>query len=130
MVLQLPIIQCIIVLALNIVNMEQKVFQIDLHLKHLKNKIKYFQSLYAAYLQYFAPFLVGSILVGIWGLNITIQSLGPFLKDYKMFGKLLAIQLVLILCKFQPTIIHQVVRGIEFEEPGFPLSPKVYANGK
>lgn len=86
--------------------------------------------MYAAYLQYFAPVMICSILIGIWGLNITVRTVGPLLPDYHILGKLLAIQLVLILCKLQPTIIHQVVRGVEFEEPGFPLSPKVYANGK
>lgn len=74
--------------------------------------------------------MICSILIGIWGLNITVRSLGPFLPDYHILGKLLAIQLVLILCKLQPTIIHQIVRVVDFEEPGFPLSPKVYANGK
>lgn len=130
MVLQLPIIQTIIVLTLNIVNMEQKVdYRIYFNVKQLFKKNN-FQSLYAAYLQYFAPVMICSIMIGIWGLNITVKTLGPFLTEYRILGKLLCIQLVLILCKLQPTIIHQVVRSIEVEEPSFPLTPKVYVNGK
>lgn len=33
---------------------------------------------------YFVPFIVGSIIIGVWGLNITVRMIAPTLTGMKL----------------------------------------------
>lgn len=67
-----------------------------------------FQEMYDDLLVYFVPFIVASILTGVWGLQITARMIAPYLPDYKIMPKYFAIQLVLIFCKLQPAVIQLI----------------------
>lgn len=57
---------------------------------------------------YFTPLIVASILIGVWGLQITARMITPYLPEHKIMPKYFAIQLVLIFCKLQPAIIDLI----------------------
>lgn len=68
----------------------------------------FFQQLYNDVLPYFVPFIVASILTGVWALQINARMIAPYLPEHKIMAKYFCIQLVLIFCKLQPAIIQLV----------------------
>lgn len=111
MILQMPIVQGTLMVALNVVNAEEP------------NKLPIFTF-------YLGVFVVTSILTGVWGLNIALRLLVPFCAEYRLKGKFLAIQLVLITCKLLPYIVHQVMKSVYSQgSSNYPMTPRVNTNG-
>lgn len=80
-------------------------------------------------LPYFVPFIVASILTGIWSLQITSRMMARYLPDHAIMPKYFAIQLVLVLYKFQPILIRFGLSGLEMVF-GLQLIPsKIIENG-
>ncbi|CAD7006245.1 unnamed protein product [Ceratitis capitata] len=50
---------------------------------------------------YFLPFIISSIILGAWGLNITVRVVNNLHTDHSTMKKMFALQLILLLCKMQ-----------------------------
>lgn len=74
-------------------------------------------------------FIVASILFGVWSLQINSRMIAAHLPEYKIMPKYFAIQLVLVLYKLQPALIHGVFFAIE-STTGFRINSKIIENGK
>lgn len=73
------------------------------------------------------PFIVISIICGMWGISMTMRVLGEILKDHGIQGKFVVLQLVLVLAKLQGLAFRGIVwAGWLPCKP--PISPTVYAN--
>ncbi|XP_055603154.1 organic solute transporter alpha-like protein [Uranotaenia lowii] len=108
LILQLPIVQSSLFIGLNVVYVEDVLNF---------NRI----------LTFFVPFIVVSIILGVWGLNIIVRMVGPLHVELKLMGKYAVLQLVLILCKIQPLIIMGLVTYIT-PRCDFPLTLQVQKN--
>lgn len=87
----------------------------------------YYQSLYQVNYMYMQPFIVISIICGMWGISMTMRVLGDILKDHNIQGKFIALQLVLVLAKLQGLAFRTMVwKGWLPCKP--PITPTVYAN--
>ncbi|XP_073971402.1 organic solute transporter alpha-like protein [Rhodnius prolixus] len=108
LVLQLPVVQGLTYMALLVMWAEE-------------------QSLYHINYSYFQPVVVISILLGIWGIVMTVKVTLPVLQEYHIQGKFIALQLVLLFAKFQGFIAKFVAMGDIFPcKP--PITPLVYSN--
>ena len=112
LILQMPIIHTMVFVALNIIYIED---------------VDTFQDLFI----FFVPVIAGSIIFGVWGLNmlvsfkssvlllswilktryiLKVRMIAPYYSDYRLMGKYFALQIVLILCKLQPVILQKVLQ--------------------
>lgn len=108
LVLQLPVVQGLTYLGLMVMWAEE-------------------QTLYQINYNYFQPVVVSSILLGIWGMVMTVKLSQEGLKEYLVQGKFIVLQLVLLLGKFQGLAARTVAMGSLFPcKP--PLTPTVYTN--
>ncbi|XP_058448010.1 organic solute transporter alpha-like protein [Malaya genurostris] len=108
LILQLPIVQSVLFLGLNIVFVEDII--------HFNQTILYF-----------VPFIVISIIIGVWGLNITVRMISQFHTELNIMAKYVVLQSVLILCKVQPLVIMVIVSYIT-PTCDFPLVLQVQKN--
>lgn len=61
---------------------------------------------------YFVPFIVSTILLAVWGFQITVRMLVPYYSNLNLLKKFIAFQLVLVFCKLQPTLLNLMLRPI------------------
>ncbi|XP_049530327.1 organic solute transporter alpha-like protein [Anopheles darlingi] len=108
LIMQLPIVQSALFLALNVVFVED-------------------YSNFNRIILYFVPLIVASILLGVWGLNILVRMIAPLYSDLKLMGKYFVLQAVLILCRIQPLIIAAIVSGAALD-CSFPMTQQVQKN--
>lgn len=106
MILQLPCIQTFIVVAINVIYF-----------------VEY--DIYKNVTLYLSPFMVVSILTGLWGLNIITRMLIPYAKNHNLMLKYLCIQLVLVFCKLLPAILDIALEYINFPTE-YPITKAVY----
>ncbi|KAK9503089.1 hypothetical protein O3M35_011735 [Rhynocoris fuscipes] len=108
LVLQLPIIQGLAYLVLLVMWAEE-------------------QSLFHLNYRYFQPAVISSILIGIWGIVMTVKVTIPALNEYHVHSKFLALQLVLLFAKFQSYIAKLIaMAGALSCKP--PITPSVFTN--
>ncbi|XP_055855558.1 organic solute transporter alpha-like protein [Episyrphus balteatus] len=74
---------------------------------------------------FFIPFIVGSILSGLWGLNITVKMISSLFPDYNLMKKMLCLQLILLLCKLQFLILDSQLSTFDFGGV-FPITNTIY----
>jgi hypothetical protein len=67
---------------------------------------------------YFAPFIAITILLAVWGFNITIRMLVPYYANLNLLKKFLAFQLVLVFCKFQPVVFMLILKQFDLNCEG------------
>lgn len=108
LVLQLPIVQSLLFVGLNVVFIED---------------IENFNRI----ILYFVPFIVLSIILGVWGLNIIVRMVSPLYSEFKLMGKYVVLQAVLLLCKIQPLVIMGIVTYVT-PSCDFPLTLQVQKN--
>ncbi|XP_053693396.1 organic solute transporter alpha-like protein [Sabethes cyaneus] len=108
LILQLPIMQSLLFLGLNVVFVED---------------IENFNQI----ILYFVPFIVLSIVIGVWGLNIAVRMVASLHTELQIMAKYFALQAVLILCKVQPLVIMVIVTYIT-PRCDFPLVLQVQKN--
>ncbi|XP_060531683.1 organic solute transporter subunit alpha isoform X2 [Cylas formicarius] len=109
LVFQLPVVQSLIYLVYLIMWAEQ-------------------ESLYLVNYMYLQPIVILSILVGVWGMAMAINILKNTLnEEFKLFGKFIVLQLVLVFSKLQGFITRCLVwQDVLPCDP--PIIPQVYAN--
>lgn len=95
LVWQMPLVQSSIMIALNVIYYNDK-------------------EMYEKLMVFFAPFLVGSIVSGLWGLNITVKMISKLFPDYNLLKKMLSLQLILLLCKLQYVVLDSQLNNIDF----------------
>lgn len=108
LILQLPIVQSLLFVGLNVVFVED---------------VENFNRI----ILYFVPFIVVSIIAGVWGLNIIVRMVNPLYSEFKVMGKYVVLQAVLILCKVQPLVIMGLVTYVT-PSCAFPLTLQVQKN--
>lgn len=59
---------------------------------------------------YFTPFIVSTILLAVWGFQITVRMLVPYYSNLNLLKKFIAFQLVLVFCKLQPVLLNLILR--------------------
>lgn len=68
-------------------------------------------------------------MFGVWSLQINSRMVAPQLPDHKIMHKYFAIQLVLILYKLQPVLLHGIAYGIKYATD-YQINSKIIENGK
>lgn len=59
---------------------------------------------------FFVPFITATIILGVWGFQITIRMLVPYYANLNLLKKFISFQLVLILCKLQPILLELIMK--------------------
>lgn len=78
---------------------------------------------------YFQPLVIFSILLGVWGMVITIHILKNVLTDYALPAKFIVLQMVLLFAKLQGLIMRILIQ-VDVFPCNPPITPTVYANSK
>ncbi|KAJ8934423.1 hypothetical protein NQ318_000640 [Aromia moschata] len=108
LVLQLPMVQGLVYLILLVMWAER-------------------ESLYQINYMYVQPVVICSILIGIWGMSMTINVLKTSCEKYLLIGKFLVLQMVLIFAKLQGLSTRALV-WFQVLPCKPPITPQVYAN--
>ncbi|XP_055692219.1 organic solute transporter alpha-like protein [Lutzomyia longipalpis] len=108
LVLQFPIVQGVLFISLNVLFVEN-------------------DRLYSKVFLYYLPFIITSILLVIWGLNIIVRMMAPNYPQLRLRPKYFALQFVLMMTKIQPGIGNVIVANIDFP-CWYPLTPALYKN--
>ncbi|XP_075161473.1 organic solute transporter alpha-like protein [Haematobia irritans] len=106
MVWQMPFLQGCIMLVLNLIYYTEK-------------------ELYHSVTLYFIPFLVCSILVGIWALNIIVRMVNAIHSEYGLMRKMFCLQLILLLCKLQYMILDSQLDNLTLGGY-YPINHTIY----
>lgn len=72
------------------------------------------QEMYDKVFIFFVPFIVTSIICGLWGLNITVKMISKLFPDHNLLKKMFSLQLILLLCKLQYVILDTQLNHIDF----------------
>lgn len=78
---------------------------------------------------YLQPVVIISILIGVWGMAMTINLLKIVLKDYLMVAKFVVLQIVLIFAKLQG-LVARIFVWTDLLPCKPPITPIVYSNRK
>lgn len=99
LVLQMAVVHVMIFLILNLVSIESP---------------ETFQSIdkYQSVMNFFAPFIAVTIILGVWGFQITIRTIVPYYSNLKLLQKYSSFQLVLVFCKLQPVLLNLAFKQI------------------
>ncbi|KAI8041712.1 organic solute transporter alpha-like protein [Drosophila gunungcola] len=106
MVWQMPFWQGSIMLVMNIL------YYRDIQLYH---QVMYF----------FIPFIVCSIVLGAWSLQITVRMITKLRGDYQLRKKMFCLQLVVMLCKLQYLVLYDQLDGIKMGGE-YPINHTIY----
>ncbi|SPP76538.1 organic solute transporter alpha-like protein [Drosophila guanche] len=106
MVWQMPFWQGSIMLVMNIL------YYRDIQLYH---QVVYF----------FIPFIVSSIVLGVWSLQITVRMVTKLRGDYQLRKKMFCLQLVVMLCKLQYLVLYDQLDDIKMGGE-YPINHTVY----
>lgn len=99
LVLQVAIFHIFVFLSLNLVSIESP---------HNLNTV----------LMILLPFLFTTIIISVWGFQITIRAIVPYYENLRLLQKFACFQLVVIFCKFQPLILMFVFQKLILECTG------------
>lgn len=91
LVLQFPIVHVLLLIGLNVIAIDSP---------HVVVRI----------VPFFGPFLLSTVLLGVWAFQITIRMITPYHQSLNLLKKFISFQLVLIFCKLQPLLIDQIVK--------------------
>ncbi|XP_017041471.1 organic solute transporter alpha-like protein [Drosophila ficusphila] len=81
--------------------------------------------LYRQVMFFFIPFIVCSIVLGVWSLQITVRMITKVRGDYQLRKKMFCLQLVVMLCKLQYLILYDQLDGIKMGGE-YPINHTVY----
>uniref|UniRef100_A0A1A9ZUB9 Organic solute transporter alpha-like protein n=1 Tax=Glossina pallidipes TaxID=7398 RepID=A0A1A9ZUB9_GLOPL len=106
MIWQMPFIQGSIMLVLNLIYYGE-------------------QDLYKNVMIYFMPFIVCSILLGIWALNIIVRVVTTMRSGCGLMKKMFCLQLILLLCKLQYMLLDSQLNSVTLGN-SYPMNHTVY----
>ncbi|EDW46569.1 organic solute transporter alpha-like protein [Drosophila sechellia] len=81
--------------------------------------------LYRQVMFFFIPFIVCSIVLGVWSLQITVRMITKVRGDYQLRKKMFCLQLVVMLCKLQYLVLYDQLDGIKMGGE-YPINHTVY----
>ncbi|KAH8244090.1 hypothetical protein KR038_006324 [Drosophila bunnanda] len=81
--------------------------------------------LYRQVMYFFIPFIVCSIVLGAWSLQITVRMITKLRGDYQLRKKMFCLQLVVMLCKLQYLVLYDQLDGIKMGGE-YPINHTVY----
>ncbi|KAH8267749.1 organic solute transporter alpha-like protein [Drosophila bipectinata] len=81
--------------------------------------------LYHQVMYFFIPFIVCSIVMGAWSLQITVRMITKLRGDYQLRKKMFCLQLVVMLCKLQYLLLYDQLDGIPMGGE-YPINHTVY----
>ncbi|EDX11018.1 GD14784 [Drosophila simulans] len=81
--------------------------------------------LYRQVMFFFIPFIVCSIVLGVWSLQITVRMITKVRGDYHLRKKMFCLQLVVMLCKLQYLVLYDQLDGIKMGGE-YPINHTVY----
>eukprot|EP00099_Drosophila_melanogaster_P021781 NP_649079.2 uncharacterized protein Dmel_CG6836 [Drosophila melanogaster] len=81
--------------------------------------------LYRQVMFFFIPFIVCSIVLGAWSLQITVRMITKVRGDYQLRKKMFCLQLVVMLCKLQYLVLYDQLDGIKMGGE-YPINHTVY----
>lgn len=61
---------------------------------------------------FFVPFIAVTIILGVWGFQITIRMLIPYYANLNLLKKFFSFQLVLVFCKLQPLLLNSILKPL------------------
>lgn len=70
-----------------------------------------------------------SVLTGVWSLQITSHMIARHLPEHKIMFKYASIQLVLVLYKLQPLVLHGLGNIVEMTT-SYRIASRCVENGK
>ncbi|XP_017844536.1 organic solute transporter alpha-like protein [Drosophila busckii] len=71
------------------------------------------RELYSQVMLFFIPFIVVSIVLGVWSLQITVRMISKLHGDYQLRKKMFCLQLVVLLCKLQYLILYEQLNNFK-----------------
>ncbi|KAM8708065.1 hypothetical protein ACLKA7_015093 [Drosophila subpalustris] len=83
------------------------------------------RQLYHEVMLFFIPFIVGSIILGAWSLQITVRMITKIRGDYQLRKKMFCLQLVVMLCKLQYLVLYEQLNHIKMGGE-YPINHTVY----
>uniref|UniRef100_A0A6P4FP15 LOW QUALITY PROTEIN: organic solute transporter alpha-like protein n=1 Tax=Drosophila rhopaloa TaxID=1041015 RepID=A0A6P4FP15_DRORH len=81
--------------------------------------------LYRQVMYFFIPFIVCSIVMGVWSLQITVRMITKLHGDNQLRKKMFCLQLVVMLCKLQYLILYDQLDGIKMGGE-YPINHTIY----
>ncbi|XP_039488193.1 organic solute transporter alpha-like protein isoform X1 [Drosophila santomea] len=81
--------------------------------------------LYRQVMFFFIPFIICSIVLGVWSLQITVRMISKVRGDYQLRKKMFCLQLVVMLCKLQYLVLYDQLDGIKMGGE-YPINHTVY----
>ncbi|EDV97600.1 organic solute transporter alpha-like protein [Drosophila grimshawi] len=82
-------------------------------------------NLYHEVMLFFVPFLITSIVMGIWSLQITVRMITKLRGDYQLRKKMFCLQLVVMLCKLQYLFLYEQLNSFNLGGE-YPINHTVY----
>ncbi|XP_060657873.1 organic solute transporter alpha-like protein [Drosophila nasuta] len=83
------------------------------------------RQLYLDVMIFFIPFIVGSIIMGAWSLQITVRMITKIRGDYQLRKKMFCLQLVVMLCKLQYLILYEQLNSVKMGGE-YPINHTIY----
>ncbi|EDW79146.1 uncharacterized protein Dwil_GK10391 [Drosophila willistoni] len=83
------------------------------------------RQLYHQVMLFFIPFIVASIVMGVWSLQVTVRMITKLRGDYQLRKKMFCLQLVVMLCKLQYLILYDQLDSIQMGGE-YPINHTVY----
>ncbi|EDW69921.1 organic solute transporter alpha-like protein [Drosophila virilis] len=71
------------------------------------------RDLYRQVVFFFIPFIIMSIVLGAWSLQITVRMITKLRGDYQLRKKMFCLQLVVMLCKLQYLILYEQLNSFK-----------------
>ncbi|EDV52315.1 organic solute transporter alpha-like protein [Drosophila erecta] len=81
--------------------------------------------LYRQVMFFFIPFIICSIVLGVWSLQITVRMITKVRGDYQLRKKMFCLQLVVMLCKLQYLVLYDQLDSIQMGGE-YPINHTVY----
>lgn len=87
------------------------------------------RQLYNQVMLFFIPFIVGSIIIGVWSLQITVRMISKIRGDYQLRKKMFCLQLVVMLCKLQYLILYEQLNSFKLGGE-YPINHTIHKQSK
>lgn len=87
------------------------------------------RQLYNQVMLFFIPFILGSIILGVWSLQITVRMITKIRGDYQLRKKMFCLQLMVMLCKLQYLILYEQLNSFKLGGE-YPINHTIHKQSK
>ncbi|TDG42039.1 hypothetical protein AWZ03_011547 [Drosophila navojoa] len=82
-------------------------------------------TLYREVVLFFIPFIIASIVLGAWSLQITVRMITKLHGDYQLRKKMFCLQLIVLLCKLQYLVLYEQLNSLKLGGE-YPINHTIY----